>query len=69
MDDVADRYIVLAEVAEAQQALEILIADFASPEHLGSVRAARFAAGRRDAIRQADAFGFVQAFLKRVGGG
>ena len=69
VDDVAVRYAAFAGVEEAKQALEVLRADFASPEHLGSVRAARFAAGRKDAVRQADAFGYVQAFLERVGGG
>ena len=69
VDDVAARYGTFAEVREAKQALEILRADFASTEHLGSVRAARFAAGRKDAVLQADAFGYVQAFLERLGRG
>ncbi len=65
--DVVARYVAFAEVDEAKQALDILRADFASEKHLGAVRAARFRAGRPDPALQADAFGYVQEFLKRVG--
>jgi predicted nucleotidyltransferase len=69
VEEVASRYVVFAEVEEAKEALDILRADFASEKHLGAVRAARFRAGRSDPALQADAFGYVQEFLKRVGGG
>jgi len=67
--EVAARYAAFAGVAEAEQALEILRSDFATTDHLGAVRAARFATGQKDANLQADAFGYVQAFLERVGAG
>jgi hypothetical protein len=66
--EVASRYLAFAEVEEASEALDFLRADFASEKHLGAVRAARFRAGGPDAALQADAFGYVQEFLGRVGG-
>lgn len=66
---VASRYLGFADLDEAREALTILQADFASEQHLGSVRAARFRAGRPDPALQADAFGYVQAFLRGVSQG
>ena len=66
--DVAARFQPIAATDEARQALDYLAEDFASPEHLGPVRAARFSPGRLDEKTQADAFGYVQEFLARVRG-
>jgi len=64
--DIAARFVTIAGAVEAQQALDYLAEDFASPEHVGPVRAALFSPGRRDAKTQADAYGYVQEFLGRV---
>lgn len=62
---IADRFSPIAHVEEAGQVLECLAEDFASLEHVGAVRAARFRTGRPDADVQAEAFGYVQEFLNR----
>ncbi len=63
---VAERLRGLATSDEVEQAVAILDEDFASPDHLGATRCAEFLTGRRDAAVQADAFGYVQEFLRRV---
>ena len=57
-----------ASMQEAQARAVALRADFASERHLGSVRAASFRSERSDPALQADAYGYVQEFLGRVGG-
>lgn len=64
--EVAGHFEGIADDDEARQAIDILRDDFASPEHLGPVAAADFL-GSRDPARQADAFGYVQEFLRLVG--
>lgn len=64
--DAAERFAVIASIAEAGEALDHLAADFASPDHLGPARCAAFRFGRPDPAVQADAFGYVQDFLARV---
>lgn len=66
LDDVIERFAALAADTEARDALTILHKDFASADHLGPRRAAEFRYGRADPIIQADAFGYVQAFLAGV---
>ncbi len=66
VSEVADRYGAIAASDAALRALEYLAEDFASIDHVGAVRAARFRTGRPDADRQAAAFGYVQEFLRRV---
>ena len=64
--EVADRFRLIADSAEAQEGLEFLAEDFASPEHLGPARAAAFLANRPSVAAQADAFGYVQELLTRT---
>ncbi|MGM0578382.1 MAG: nucleotidyl transferase AbiEii/AbiGii toxin family protein [Myxococcota bacterium] len=64
--DVAERFAGIAEMEESTEALRILGQDFASEEHVGPIRAADFLTLPRDPRNQADAYGYVQAFLRRV---
>ena len=63
---VAQRFDAIADADEAKEALVILIEDFASPDHVGPIRAAEFMSDRRDAQVQTDAFGYVSEFLTRI---
>jgi hypothetical protein len=63
---VAQRFEPIADADEAKEALDILAEDFASPDHLGPMRAAEFLTGRHDDEAQTDAYGYVQDFLSRV---
>ena len=64
--EVAARFRNIAGEAEAQAALAFLAEDFASPEHVGPKRRARFLTGRDDPVLQADAYGLVAAFLQLI---
>ena len=64
-DEIVARFKSIAHVAETREAVTFLAEDFASVEHLGPVRAAQFALGRKDPEIQADAFGYVQDFLTK----
>ncbi|MCB9528426.1 MAG: hypothetical protein H6701_08545 [Myxococcales bacterium] len=66
LDAVITRFAPLAADPEARQALDILREDFETPDHVGPRRAAEFRFGRPDPNTQADAFGYVQAFLAAV---
>ena len=66
--DVAARFATLADEPEARAALVFLTADFETTEHLGPRRCAEFLGDADDAERRAQAFGAVQAFLRRVRG-
>lgn len=65
-EEVARCFEAIAEEDEAKEALVILAEDFASPDHIGPMRAAEFLTGRSDAEAQTDAYGYVQEFLSRV---
>lgn len=65
-EEVTRRFETIAESMEAKEGLVLLAEDFASPNHVGPMRAAEFITGRQDAEVQADAFGYVQEFLSRV---
>lgn len=67
--EIAARFLPIAGAPEAQHALDLLAEDFASPDHVGPIRAALFSPGRRDVSTQADAYGYVQEFLRRAGRG
>ena len=64
--EIAARYGRLLTSAEAEAALRRLAANFATVDHAGPVRAARFRTGEADEVLQADAFGYVQEFLRLV---
>lgn len=66
LDAVITHFAPLTADPEATHALALLAEDFASPDHVGPRRAAEFRFGRPDPNTQADAFGYVQAFLAAV---
>jgi hypothetical protein len=63
--EIADRFSAIAVTQAATDALAFLAADFASPAHLGAIRAAAFVGGSGADVR-AEAYGYVQEFLKLV---
>lgn len=64
--DVAARFATIADDSEARLALQQLSEDFASAAHVGPKRRANFIAGADDDQLQAEAFGLVATFLRRV---
>ena len=65
-EEVARHFDTIASTKEAQEALVILSEDFASPDHVGAMRAAEFLTGHHDTVIQAEAYGYVQEFLSQV---
>lgn len=64
--EIADRYRRLLPNTDAEEALQRLASDFKAVDRAGPLRAARFLTGGADEALQADAFGYVQEFLRLV---
>lgn len=62
-NEIAIRFQAIAATPAALEAFAFLAADFASPAHIGPVRAAAFVGGGGADV-QAEAFGYVQEFLQ-----
>jgi hypothetical protein len=66
VSDVASRLSALLPEPEAEMALGILREDFASSEHLGPTRVARFVGDESDVALRQDVVAFVIELLDRI---
>lgn len=65
-EELAARFVSIAHAPEAQEALAILVEDFATDAHVGPKRRAAFLGNREDEVLRQDAVGAVWGFLDAV---